>query len=83
MIRGEWSGYLLHLCMYCCGQKFSGGKIQCRKLFAHLPLLLKPEGNGKLSKRDGDRLGFPSLVEWHDPKTGEISSDIASRGYFA
>lgn len=43
--------------------------------FAHLPLLLKPEGNGKLSKRDGDRLGFPVFpLEWHDPKTGEISS---------
>ena len=36
--------------------------------FAHLPLLLKPEGNGKLSKRDGDRLGFPVFpLEWHDP----------------
>ena len=43
--------------------------------FAHLPLLLKPEGNGKLSKRDGDRLGFPVFpLEWHDPKTGEVSS---------
>lgn len=41
--------------------------------FAHLPLLLKPEGNGKLSKRDGDRLGFPVFpLEWHDPKTGEV-----------
>ena len=38
--------------------------------FAHLPLLLKPEGNGKLSKRDGDRLGFPVFpLEWHDPKS--------------
>ena len=43
--------------------------------FAHLPLLLKPDGNGKLSKRDGDRLGFPVFpLEWHDPKTGEVSS---------
>ncbi len=43
--------------------------------FAHLPLLLKPEGKGKLSKRDGDRLGFPVFpLEWHDPKTGEVSS---------
>lgn len=43
--------------------------------FAHLPLLLKPEGNGKLSKRDGDRLGFPVFpLEWHDPKSGEVSS---------
>ena len=45
--------------------------------FAHLPLLLKPEGNGKLSKRDGDRLGFPVFpLEWHDPKSGEISSQF-------
>ena len=45
--------------------------------FAHLPLLLKPEGKGKLSKRDGDRLGFPVFpLEWHDPKSGETSSDI-------
>ncbi|MFV0331512.1 MAG: glutamate--tRNA ligase, partial [Dysgonomonas sp.] len=43
--------------------------------FAHLPLLLKPEGNGKLSKRDGDRLGFPVFpLEWKDPNSGEISS---------
>ena len=43
--------------------------------FAHLPLLLKPEGKGKLSKRDGDRLGFPVFpLEWHDPKTGEVSA---------
>ena len=48
--------------------------------FAHLPLLLKPEGKGKLSKRDGDRLGFP--VEWHDPKTGEVSSGYRESGYF-
>ena len=42
--------------------------------FAHLPLLLKPDGNGKLSKRDGDRLGFPVFpLEWTDPKTGAIS----------
>ena len=41
--------------------------------FAHLPLLLKPDGKGKLSKRDGDRLGFPVFpLEWHDPKTGEV-----------
>ena len=50
--------------------------------FAHLPLLLKPEGNGKLSKRDGDRLGFPVFpLEWHDPKTGEISSGYRESGY--
>lgn len=50
--------------------------------FAHLPLLLKPEGNGKLSKRDGDRLGFPVFpLEWKDPKTGDISSGYRESGY--
>ena len=50
--------------------------------FAHLPLLLKPDGNGKLSKRDGDRLGFPVFpLEWHDPKTGEVSSGYRESGY--
>ena len=51
--------------------------------FAHLPLLLKPEGKGKLSKRDGDRLGFPVFpLEWHDPKTSEVSSGYRESGYF-
>ena len=51
--------------------------------FAHLPLLLKPEGKGKLSKRDGDRLGFPVFpLEWHDPKTGEVSMGFRESGYF-
>ena len=50
--------------------------------FAHLSLLLKPEGNGKLSKRDGDRLGFPVFpLEWHDPKSGAISSGFRESGY--
>ncbi|MBQ7388766.1 MAG: glutamate--tRNA ligase [Paludibacteraceae bacterium] len=50
--------------------------------FAHLSLLLKPDGNGKLSKRDGDRLGFPVFpLEWHDPKTGEVSSGYRESGY--
>ncbi len=50
--------------------------------FAHLPLLLKPEGSGKLSKRDGDRLGFPVFpLEWHDPKSGEYSSGFREEGY--
>lgn len=50
--------------------------------FAHLPLLLKPEGNGKLSKRDGDRLGFPVFpLQWKDPKTGEVSSGYRESGY--
>lgn len=50
--------------------------------FAHLPLLLKPDGNGKLSKRDGDRLGFPVFpLEWKDPVTQEISSGYRESGY--
>ena len=50
--------------------------------FAHLPLLLKPDGNGKLSKRDGDRLGFPVFpLEWHDPKSGDVSSGYRESGY--
>lgn len=50
--------------------------------FAHLPLLLKPVGNGKLSKRDGDKLGFPVFpLEWHDPKTGAVSAGYREQGY--
>ena len=50
--------------------------------FAHLPLLLKPDGNGKLSKRDGDRIGFPVFpLQWQDPTTGEISSGYRESGY--
>ena len=51
--------------------------------YAHLPLLLKPDGNGKLSKRDGDRLGFPVFpLEWHDPISHEISSGYREKGYY-
>ena len=51
--------------------------------FAHLPLLLKPSGKGKLSKRDGDKLGFPVFpLEWRDPKTGEVSMGYREEGYF-
>lgn len=50
--------------------------------FAHLPLLLKPDGKGKLSKRDGDRLGFPVFpLEWKDPKTGDVSRGYREDGY--
>ena len=50
--------------------------------FAHLSLLLKPEGNGKLSKRDGDRLGFPVFpLEWRDPKSGAVSSGFRESDY--
>lgn len=50
--------------------------------WAHLPLILKPDGNGKLSKRDGDRLGFPVFaMNWQDPKTGELSQGFKERGF--
>jgi len=50
--------------------------------FAHLPLLLKPDGNGKLSKRDADRMGFPIFpLNWTDPKSGERSSGFREQGY--
>ena len=52
--------------------------------FAHLPLILKPDGNGKLSKRDGDRLGFPVFpLEWKDPKTNDISSGYREKDYYS
>ncbi len=51
--------------------------------FAHLPLILKPDGKGKLSKRDGDKGGFPVFpLEWKDPESGEISSGYREAGYF-
>jgi glutamyl-tRNA synthetase len=54
-----------------------------RPAFAHLPLILKPDGNGKLSKRDGDRLGFPVFpLDWQDPASGERSSGYRERGYY-
>lgn len=50
--------------------------------WVHLPLILKPEGNGKLSKRDGDRLGFPVYaMNWTDPKSGEITRGFREMGY--
>lgn len=50
--------------------------------FAHLPLILKPDGKGKLSKRDGDRLGFPVFpLNWQDPETGEKSIGYKERGF--
>lgn len=80
VIRGEeWlPSAPLHVLLY---KAFGWGDTMPR--FAHLPLLLKPEGKGKLSKRDGDRLGFPVFpLEWHDPKTGEVSSGYRESGYF-
>jgi len=54
-----------------------------RPEFAHLPLILKPDGNGKLSKRDGDRLGFPVFsLDWVDPTSGEKSSGYREKGYY-
>ena len=79
VIRGEeWlPSAPLHVLLY---QAFGWQDTMPR--FAHLPLLLKPEGNGKLSKRDGDRLGFPVFpLEWHDPKSGEISSGYREKDY--
>jgi glutamyl-tRNA synthetase len=50
--------------------------------WAHLPLILKPDGNGKLSKRDGDRLGFPVFaMDWTDPKTGETTIGFKEKGF--
>ena len=50
--------------------------------FAHLPLILKPQGKGKLSKRDGDKMGFPVFpLEWKDPKTGEVSAGYREENY--
>ena len=80
VIRGEeWlPSAPLHILLY---QAFGWEDTMPR--FAHLPLLLKPEGKGKLSKRDGDRLGFPVFpLEWHDPKTEEVSSGYRESGYF-
>ena len=51
--------------------------------FAHLPLILKPTGKGKLSKRDGDKLGFPVFpLEWTDPVSGDVSKGYREEGYF-
>ena len=79
VIRGEeWlPSAPLHVLLY----KFLGWDMP---QFAHLPLILKPDGNGKLSKRDGDRLGFPVFpIEWMNPETKEISSGYREGGYFA
>ncbi len=79
VIRGEeWlPSCPLHVMLY----KAFGWEDTMPK-FAHLPLLLKPDGNGKLSKRDGDRLGFPVFpLQWTDPKSKEISSGYRESGY--
>jgi len=79
VIRGEeWlPSAPLHVLLY---EAF--GWADTAPQFVHLPLLLKPDGKGKLSKRDGDRLGFPVFpLEWHDPKSGDISSGYRESGY--
>lgn len=78
VIRGEeWLPSLpLHVLLY---QAFGWKAPQ----FAHLPLILKPVGNGKLSKRDGDKLGFPVFpLSWKDPKSGEVSVGYREKGFF-
>lgn len=80
VIRGEeWlSSAPLHVLLY----KAFGWEATMPE-FAHLPLLLKPDGKGKLSKRDGDRLGFPVFpLQWQDPATGAISAGYREKGYF-
>ena len=79
VIRGEeWlPSAPLHVLLY---EAF--GWSDTRPEFVHLPLLLKPDGKGKLSKRDGDRLGFPVFpLEWHDPASGAVSSGYRESGY--
>lgn len=80
VIRGEeWlPSAPLHVLLY----RYLGWE-EVMPQFAHLPLILKPDGNGKLSKRDGDRLGFPVFpLEWKDPFNGEISSGYRENGWF-
>jgi len=79
VIRGEeWlPSAPLHVLLY----RYLGWEETMPK-FAHLPLLLKPDGNGKLSKRDGDRLGFPVFpLQWTNPVTKDISSGYRETGY--
>jgi glutamyl-tRNA synthetase len=79
VIRGEeWlPSAPLHVLLY----KYLGWEKQMPQ-FAHLPLLLKPDGNGKLSKRDADRLGFPIFpLTWQDPDTKEVAKGYKEAGY--
>ncbi len=80
VIRGEeWlPSAPLHVLLY----RFLGWE-ESMPQFAHLPLLLKPDGHGKLSKRDGDRMGFPVFpLEWKDPASGEVAAGYRETGYF-
>jgi glutamyl-tRNA synthetase len=79
VIRGEeWlPSAPLHVMLY----RFFGWETVMPK-FAHLPLLLKPDGNGKLSKRDADKMGFPIFpLNWKDPATGELATGYREAGY--
>ena len=79
VIRGEeWlPSAPLHVLLY----RFLGWE-DTMPTFAHLPLLLKPDGNGKLSKRDADKHGFPLYpLEWTDPETGNVASGFRESGY--
>jgi glutamyl-tRNA synthetase len=79
-VRGEeWlPSAPAHILIY----QFLGWEMEMPQ-YAHLPLLLKPDGNGKLSKRDGDRLGFPVFpLDWVDPTSKEQSSGYRERGYY-
>jgi len=81
VIRGEeWlPSAPLHVLLY----RYLGWE-DAMPQFAHLPLILKPDGNGKLSKRDGDRLGFPVFpTQWMNPETKEISSGYRESGYIS
>lgn len=80
VIRGEeWLPSMpLHILLY---RAF--GWEDGRPQFAHLPLILKPQGKGKLSKRDGDKMGFPVFpLQWKDPETGDVSRGYREDGYF-
>ena len=81
VIRGEeWLPSLpLHVLLY---RAFQWEETM--PLFTHLPLILKPTGKGKLSKRDGDKMGFPVFpLQWKDPSSGETSRGYREDGYFA
>ena len=81
VIRGEeWlPSAPLHVLLY----RFLGWEKEMPQ-FAHLPLLLKPDGNGKLSKRDADQMGFPIFpLSWTDPKTNELAKGFKESGYLS